>query len=266
MYDNMKRLILILAAVVLSAIAASAQDVITNRNGEDILAKVLEIDTKNVKYRLFDEPDGVLYTIPKSQIILIRYESGRNEVFNTSSDQYYYNGYTREPVEGIHPGMKYKELKDIYSYSDWESGHGSRYSPALMGVCSWLIPGLGQMITGEVGRGFAWLGGAVGCTVLMGIGSGVSASAYYYDVDENYYVDTSKVLTGSLIVLASSLALLTVDICAIVDACRVAKVRNMYEQDLRAMKYSLELRPSVDYITMPGGIQPTAGLTLAMKF
>ena len=210
----MKRLILILAAVVLSAIAASAQDVVTKENGEDMNTVCCE--------------SGV--------------------------------------CSDIQPGMKYKELKKLYDYSDWNSGCDNRYNPAMMGVCSWLIPGLGQMITGEVGRGFAWLGGAVGCTVLMGIGSGVSASAYYYDVDENYYVDTSKVLTGSLIVLASSLALLTVDICAIVDACRMAKVKNLYEQDLKAKKYSFELHPAVDYITMPGGIQPTAGLTLAMKF
>ena len=210
----MKRLILILAAVVLSAIAASAQDVVTKENGEDVNTVCCE--------------SGV--------------------------------------CSDIQPGMKYKELKKLYDYSDWNSGCDSRYNPAMMGVCSWLIPGLGQMITGEVGRGFAWLGGAVGCTVLMGIGSGVSASAYYYDVDGNYYADSSKVLTGSLIVLASSLALLTVDICAIVDACRVAKVKNLYEQDLKAKKYSFELHPAVDYITMPGGIQPTAGLTLAMKF
>ena len=39
--------------------------------------------------------------------------------------------------------------------------------------------------------------------------------------------------------LAGSLALLAVDICAVVDACRVAKVRNMYEQDLKKMNYSL---------------------------
>ena len=259
----MKRVVLILAAVLLTAIAASAQDVITKRNGEDILAKVLEIDTKNVKYRLFDEPDGVLYTIPKSQIILIRYESGRNEVFNTSSAPYCYSGYTREPVEGIHPGMNYKELKNIYNYSDWESGYGSRYSPALMGVCSWLIPGLGQMITGEVGRGFAWLGGAFGCYALAGIGTGLYVAGFS-NYDGGY--NSALVAAGSMLVLGGYLGLLAVDVCSIVDACRVAKVRNMYEQDLRAVKYSLELRPSVDYITLSNGIQPTAGMTLALKF
>ncbi|MGN1221345.1 MAG: hypothetical protein ACI4TU_10460, partial [Candidatus Cryptobacteroides sp.] len=214
----MKRILIILSALCVCAATASAQDVITKKNGEDIKAKVLEIDNSNVKYKLFDEPNGVTYTMPKSQILMIRYESGRNEVFNTASAPNYGYGVTnREPADGIRVGMKYKELKHIYHYQDWYSGLGDNHNPALMGVCSWLIPGLGQMISGEVGRGFGWLGGAVGCSVLMGIGAGVNAGAYY---------DEGAVIAGSVLLLAGSLALLTVDICAIVDACRVAKVRN----------------------------------------
>ena len=262
----MKRILIILSALFVCAATASAQDVITKKNGEDIKAKVLEIDNSNVKYKLFDEPNGVTYTMPKSQILMIRYESGRNEVFNTASaPNYGYGATNREPAEGIRAGMKYKELKHIYHYGDWHSGLGDKHNPALMGVCSWLIPGLGQMISGEVGRGFGWLGGAVGCSVLMGIGAGVNADAYYYDGYDSYY-DEGAAIAGSVLLLAGSLALLTVDICAIVDACRVAKVRNMYEQDLRKMNYSFELHPSVDYIRMANGVQPTAGLTLAMKF
>ena len=262
----MKRIFIILSALFVCAATASAQDVITKKNGEDIKAKVLEIDNSNVKYKLFDEPNGVTYTMPKSQILMIRYESGRNEVFNTASAPNYGYGVTnREPADGIRVGMKYKELKHIYHYRDWYSGLGDKHNPALMGVCSWLIPGLGQMISGEVGRGFGWLGGAVGCSVLMGIGAGVNAGAYYYD-GYDYYYDEGTAIAGSVLLLAGSLALLTVDICAIVDACRVAKVRNMYEQDLRKMNYSFELHPSVDYIRMANRVQPTAGLTLAMKF
>lgn len=262
----MKRIFIILSALFVCAATAYAQDVITKKNGEDIKAKVLEIDNSNVKYKLFDEPNGVTYTMPKSQILMIRYESGRNEVFNTASAPNYGYGVTnREPADGIRVGMKYKELKHIYHYQDWYSGLGDKHNPALMGVCSWLIPGLGQMISGEVGRGFGWLGGAVGCSVLMGIGAGVNAGAYYYD-GYDYYYDEGTAIAGSVLLLAGSLALLTVDICAIVDACRVAKVRNMYEQDLRKMNYSFELHPSVDYIRMANRVQPTAGLTLAMKF
>ena len=259
----MKKILFILSVLLFSAAAVSAQDIITKKNGEDIKAKVLEIDTRNVKYRLFDEPDGVIYTIPKLQVILIRYESGRNEVFG--SDTFVSGKYDdyRQPVADIRPGMKYSELKHLYNYQDWYSGYGDRYNPALMGVCSWIIPGLGQMISGEIGRGFGWLGGSVGCYLLIGIGASVNFSAYS-DYDGGY--NDAMAAAGTIITLAGYLGLLTVDVCAIVDACRVAKVRNMYEQDLRRQNWSLELRPSVDCIMMPGGMQPTTGLTLAMRF
>ena len=62
-------------------------------------------------------------------------------------------------------------------------------------------------------------------------------------------------------------SLLTIDICAIVDAVRVAKVKNMYEQDLRKKyTFDVDFHPSVNYIQTANGVQPTAGLTLALKF
>ena len=51
------------------------------------------------------------------------------------------------------------------------------------------------------------------------------------------------------------------------DAVRVAKVKNMYEQDLRKKyTFDVDFHPSVNYIQTADGIQPTAGLTLALKF
>lgn len=245
-----------MSVLLFGAASVSAQDVITMKNGEDVLAKVLEIDAENVKYRMFGEPDGAIYTTPKSQVLLIRHESGRNEVFDSASAQNYRYGACEEPAAGIVPGMKYKELKNIYNYEDWYSGRGDKYNPTLMGLCSFLIPGLGQMISGEVGRGFAWLGGAVGCYFLSGLTMAMGVAAMYGD----------NGVAGTLLMLTGPAAMLTVDVCAIVDACRVAKVKSMYAQDLRKMNYTINLHPSIDCIVMPNGIQPTAGLTLAMNF
>lgn len=247
----MKRIILILSSLLMCVATVSAQDIITKKNGEDIQAKVLEIDNNNVKYKLFDEPNGVTYTMPKAQILIIRYESGRNELFNTASTSTYrYETNMEAPVEGIRAGMKYNELKLLYNHKDWYSQIGDK-SPALMGVCSWLIPGLGQMICGEVGRGFGWLGASIGCSFVSGLGLGLM-----YDNEE-----LGVILSG-----VGSVALLAVDVCAIIDAVRVTKVRNMYEQDLRKINYSFKIHPSIDYIKIGNGVQPTAGLTLAMTF
>lgn len=158
------------------------------------------------------------------------------------------------------PGMKYRNLKHIYDYKDYQPSVYESHSPGGMGVASFFIPGLGQMISGEVGRGLAWMGGHVAAYSVLGIGSALSASADYYGEADMNMVDI-LVLVG----LASTIA---VDICAIVDAIRVAKVRNMYEYDLYKKIYSfdLDLHPSVNYILTPTGSQPTAGFTLALNF
>ena len=67
--------------------------------------------------------------------------------------------------------------------------------------------------------------------------------------------------------LVGSVAQLTIEICAIVDAVRVAKVKNMYEQDLRKQySFDVDFYPSVNYVQTAGGVRPAAGLTLALKF
>ena len=60
---------------------AGAQDVITRTDGTDIKAKVTEVLPDVVKYKKFTYLDGPVFTIRKSDILIIRYENGSNEVF-----------------------------------------------------------------------------------------------------------------------------------------------------------------------------------------
>jgi hypothetical protein len=167
-----------------------------------------------------------------------------------------------DQVKEIVAGMKYKELKNIYNYKEWNSDRGDRYNPGVMSVCSFLIPGLGQMISGEIGRGFAWLGGAAGCWAVVGVGAVLEA----YGAMDVTNPKNGLVVTGSILTILSTHGLGAVEVCSIIDASRVAKVKNMYDQDLRKRNYSLNLYPSVACINMSNGVQPTAGLTLAMRF
>ena len=157
-------------------------------------------------------------------------------------------------------GMKYKELKHMYDYKAYSHGLDDRYNPGGLAAASFFIPGLGQMLTGEIGRGFAWFGGAVGAYVVSAVGSALHESGRELD---NQGLATG----GAVVCIAGALSLVAVDVCAIVDAVRVAKVKNMYEQDLRK-KYSfdLDLHPSVNYVQTSCGAKPTAGLTMALKF
>lgn len=232
----MKRLIMLLSVLAFFAVSAAAQDFVTKRNGEDVAAIVDEVGPDYVRFRLWDEPDGVTYTMLKNEILMIRYATGRNEVFDQMSSL------------AVAPMMKYKEMAKVYDYRLYQKSLYDRYSPAGSGIASFFIPGLGQMICGEWGRGFAYLGGHVGCYMLTGI---------------------SAIAESDTLVLMGIAGLLAIDICAIVDGVRVAKVKNMYMEDLRKSGYyglDVDLYPSVNYVRTTSGVQPTAGMTLALRF
>lgn len=59
----------------------SAQDVIIKRTNEEILAKVTEVSVTEVKFKRFDNQNGPLYTLLKSEIAKIRYENGTIDSF-----------------------------------------------------------------------------------------------------------------------------------------------------------------------------------------
>ena len=250
----MKRFILIVMVTILGVVSAAAQDVIVKRNGEAVKAKVSYVGPDTIIYKLYDEPKGAEYEILKSGVATIHYESGRVEVMDSVKTSYDALLYGNRPVaEGIVPGMKYKELKKIYDYKEYVPGLVQNYSPAWSGVASFFIPGLGQMVCGSVGRGFAFLGGAVGCYTVMYSGALLG------------FAGESAV--GQVLMCVASAGALAIEICSIVDAVRMAKVKNMYENDLRR-KYSFDMKlyPSVGCVRSADGLQPAPGMTLAFRF
>jgi len=70
--------------LILRIAGAHAQDIIYTSIGGSIKAKVLEVDDQTVKYRLFDMPDGPIYSIPKTQVLVIAYPNGHNDTFQQS--------------------------------------------------------------------------------------------------------------------------------------------------------------------------------------
>ena|SRR5258706_131157 len=77
----MKKSTLFSLAFIFGVIMCFSQDIITMKTGEDILAKISEIGPTEIKYKKFDNLDGPLYTLLKSEILMIRYENGTNNVF-----------------------------------------------------------------------------------------------------------------------------------------------------------------------------------------
>jgi hypothetical protein len=76
------RLLLSLTLLALLASPAYAQDLLTKRNGSELAVKVVEITPAEVKYRRSDNPDGPLISMWRSEVYLIRYANGTQEVLN----------------------------------------------------------------------------------------------------------------------------------------------------------------------------------------
>ena len=62
-----------------------AQDIIVTKNSTKIEVKVTEIDVEVVKFKMFDDQDGPLYSLPKSDVLTIVYQSGRVETFEQAT-------------------------------------------------------------------------------------------------------------------------------------------------------------------------------------
>jgi len=72
----------LLLAIVFNSTLSFSQDIITTKAGEDILAKISEVGHTEIKYRKFDNPDGPMFTLLRSDVLMTRYENGTKDVFN----------------------------------------------------------------------------------------------------------------------------------------------------------------------------------------
>lgn len=77
----MRRVILLILTTLCCIPFVQAQDIITTKDGKDIQSKILEVNPNEVKYKKYNNLDGPTFTLSKSEILIVRYENGENEVF-----------------------------------------------------------------------------------------------------------------------------------------------------------------------------------------
>lgn len=274
---GMKKFFLMAAFLLLGAWGTLfAQDIITLKNGEDLKAKILEVLSNEIKYKRYDNMDGPIFTLRKSEILMITYQNGTREVIKATSPADSGGKVYAYAPEDLRPGMKYKQLKEIYDISAWDGYRsGDTYRPANW-CWNFLLTGLGQMVMEEGGRGAAFLGAQVGCGILAGIGSSLILSAAYMPdagpgPDHNAYHVTAErqALAGTILSVVGSIGGLAVSVWSMVDAANVMKVKNMYGRDMRGIASNVEFRvapwvgpaPGID-----GNFRTSAGLALTMNF
>ncbi len=63
-----------------------AQDIITKKDGSQIEANVIEIETSSIKYKKFSNPNGPTYNLLTSDILEIKYENGETESYSQAGE------------------------------------------------------------------------------------------------------------------------------------------------------------------------------------
>ena len=77
----MRKLILFIFTIVILGTSIRAQDKIYRKNGQIVKAKVIEIGSTDIKYKVYGEDDGPVYVLEKDRIKKIEYENGKTEKF-----------------------------------------------------------------------------------------------------------------------------------------------------------------------------------------
>jgi hypothetical protein len=152
---------------------------------------------------------------------------------------------------------QYKVNKNKYDHHTYTHQAGDRYSVAAAGWTSFLLPGLGQMISGEGGRGAAFLVPYIGCLVVYGVGAGASV----VDIDEG-----GDGTAGAGIMLAGLAGAIVVDIWAIIDAKHVAKVNNLAYRDKSKTGYNIQLQPYFNFSNYQYTSNVPVGLSMKVAF
>lgn len=76
----MKKLFL-LFTLLISLLTSKSQDIIFKKDGKELQAKVLEVMPDLVKYKIYSSLEGPIYSEYISEILLIKYEDGRKDIF-----------------------------------------------------------------------------------------------------------------------------------------------------------------------------------------
>jgi hypothetical protein len=75
-----------------------AQDTLTMRSGENVIVKIIEVGSNEVKYKKIENLNGPIFATLKSDLYLIRYENGSKDDFSNigkvaNTQELYTQGY-----------------------------------------------------------------------------------------------------------------------------------------------------------------------------
>ncbi|MBP5708534.1 MAG: hypothetical protein J6W61_02060 [Bacteroidales bacterium] len=180
----MKRSILLFACLLYGCIL-SAQDVITKKDGTTIQALVTDIGESQISYKYYSNPEGPTYTMNFSDILVITYENGMQERFNSNNEASYsspqgvmtYNSWSGKVTMGG-TTLSNEMLAKYFSpeeYNEFQSGKATSTVGGVIGCIGAFVFGwnIGTLVAGgEPNTAMLIGGGAVtaGGLIISAIG------------------------------------------------------------------------------------------------
>lgn len=227
----MKKILFIILTLSLFVTSIFSQDTITKKTGEDISAKITEVTQTEIKYKRFDNLEGPIYSILKSEVLIIRYENGTKDIFDDETQQQMKTNTTQLSI----PNQEvYK-----YTFGNQINPNGGRKSPWGSGIASFFIPGLGQFINGDVGGGFLFLGSNIVCNLVR--------------------LNAEDQSTATIALVGG----LAINIFSIVNAAQMAKKVNIARGYQLANNTYLQIQPT---IIQPGNLFVSKDYAYGMNF
>jgi len=156
---------------------------------------------------------------------------------------------------------QYMANKNKYDYRHYVYQPGDPYNPSSAAAASLFVPGLGQMISGESGRGICFLLGSTGCLVFAFAGGGIALNAT--EMDGDFEEKTRKGVTYLFSGLAATAGIW---IWSIADASKVAKVNNMALRDKKELSGNVSIQPYLNFQSYSTTNKTQLGLSVYINF
>lgn len=165
--------------------------------------------------------------------------------------------------EKVVPGLKYSKIKKMYNKNDYAYLADPEYGTGRAWL-NLLVPGLAQYTMGESGRGTRYL-------IIGLIGEGIMSIGthdilcYSSDKSSEAFMDEDNAIIPIGI---GSFIMITNYICSIVNANKMAKVKSLYDYDLKKLgrQVSVQAMPYIAPARFGSSVQTSAGVTLAVNF
>ena len=164
----------------------------------------------------------------------------------------------------------YKNLKQVYSPANYVKSSEDPYSVFWIGAGSLFVPGAGQLVMKETGRGWAFLGSSIGLSVVGGVLAGRARSLVQVNNNGSVTVpEANRGAVNGLVAGAAAVCAVQLGACiwSCVDAVNIAKVKNQYYRDAKGKHaFSATVYPSMDLVQNSNGMSLAPGMTFALNF